>query len=232
MSFDFSQNTILTLGLILVSIVILFFIIREVQNLQAQLKFQKTQIRRLKNEILHGVVHPDMTRVGYHQIEPANDLEQLTGFILDPSVLQHQNQRYPEEQQLNDENGLANNINDTIDDTTSNNDINNFVEEETISRISLNLTGNDETDKNIDDDTRDSKVNQSKEEINITDKVDQDKEEISIHDKVDQNKDDTTNISDVEQNEKVSLLPRSRSEINSEEEISRPKLRVQFKKKD
>lgn len=66
-----SHSTLISLAILILVIIVGYLVLKELKNVRQQVKTQKAQIRKMKQEILHGYIQSDMTAVDYHpQLEP------------------------------------------------------------------------------------------------------------------------------------------------------------------
>lgn len=69
-----SQSTLINILILLVVVVVGYIVVKEMRNIRQQVKIQKAQIKKMKQELMHGVIESDMTNIDFRrQIEPQPD---------------------------------------------------------------------------------------------------------------------------------------------------------------
>jgi len=242
-----SQSTLINVLILLVVMVVGYIVVRELRNIRQQVKVQKAQIKKMKQELMHGVIESDMTNIDFRRIEPpAQPVQPPIYFANQVSSEYPGYDEVVEDDDMEDEVNHDDEVNHEVEDEVNHDDeVNHEVEDE------VNHEVEDEVDGEVNHEVEEEVVDQS--EIGSGDDVSFEEEidEASTEVHVDQNN-DGSQISDEEKTEEIDLsldnhenLELETTNINDifqddglvkndeplELNFRRPKLRLQFKKK-
>jgi len=204
--FSTDPLTLISIFIIFVVIIAAYMIIRELTYVRAQIKTQRAQIKKMKQELLHGYIQSDMTAVNYHCLDNNMKTIEPQFFITDESFKKNTDIDIIDNNLDNKINIIDNTLNINIDEINDINEIS--IDEQSITQTpSSSLTKNDLVIKdNI-----------------IIDQVIKDSDE-TIKDKI---KDETITAETIKNDIKDDII---KDEIKDEND-SRPRLKLQFKNK-
>ena len=65
------SGTIINILILVVVIIVGYLVVREMGSLRQRVRVQEAKVRKMKQEMMHGIIQSDMTNVGFnHRIEP------------------------------------------------------------------------------------------------------------------------------------------------------------------
>ncbi len=203
-----SQSNFINLAILGIGLFVIYLIVTEVKKLQKQVRTQKNHIKKLKHQVLHGIItNDDSTRVRYRTLGPPLSDDMSNSMTYEPDELSEDN---PEQ------------MNDQVDHEQTNPETNPETNHEQTNPETNPETNHEHINVEVNDEQRNDEVNDEQVNVEVNDEqvnVEVNNEMNDMNERIDLNRVDDDSISSDDPNDVPELLKTQSLDDKSESEL-------------